>query len=201
MGETGAIVAAIIVMVLIVLLLGWLIARPSIGTPPSLSKVHHTLKIVNESSIPQKILHDGTELLLADGESGTIALALGDTLISKGRRYDGTIRTLEKRIDSSEITTLYITPKGFRTNLSASTDTMLVNESAVSVMFVEIDSSGRRYPSKIVGPGAVASGVFSFSNSTWNVVLPVDENTPLDTLTIQGIPSKIVFTGDRLYAE
>lgn len=200
MKELGALVLTSLVILLLLGLLMYFLTRP-IPEPPATSKSYRQLMIDNKTNMPQRVSYKGTELKIPPFEAKALAISLGEgRILAKSRRVDGTVGTYETIVDNPDVHTLYITHRGFRTNLTGTEDVTLRNESSTPIMFIERAANGRRYPSDILPAMSEKKGHFGFRNSTWEVVIPIDEDTPLDTLTVQGIPTQLVFTGERLFA-
>ena len=202
MKEVAALVLVSLVILLFLGLLMFFLTRPV--KEPSTGeddKKYVQLNVGNRTDMPQKISYKGTTFVVPPFEERRIAISLGEgTILAKARRVDGSIGTFETTVSNPLITDLYITYNGFRSNLSVAENVTLRNESSSPIMFIEKASNGRRHPSNILPPMSERAGYFASKNSTWEVVIPIDEDSPLDTLTVEGIPTQIVFTGERLFA-
>lgn len=200
MKEVGALVLVSLVILLFLGLLMFFLTRPVPDSGQN-DKKYVQLDVGNRTDMPQKISYKGTTLMIPPFEERRLAISLGEGIIlAKTRRIDGSVGTFETTVSNPEITDLYITYNGFRTNLSVTENVTLRNESSSPIMFIEKASNGRRHPSNILPPMSERTGYFASKNSTWEVVIPIDEDSPLDTLTVEGIPTQIVFTGERLFA-
>ena len=201
MKEVGALVLVSLVILLFLGLLMFFLTRPVKDPTEEDDKKYVQLVVGNRTDMPQKISYKGTTFVVPPFEERRIAISLGEgTILAKARRIDGSIGTFETTLSNPLITELYITYNGFRSNLSVAENVTLRNESSSPIMFIEKASNGRRHPSNILPPMSEKKGYFASKNSTWEVVIPIDEDSPLDTLTVEGIPSQIVFTGERLFA-
>lgn len=201
--RSGVVWAGIIVLVLLFVLVLYLIVTSSYditAVPDEKKSPQKAVKVVNKTMIPQKLQVEGKEYLLEPEESSVFLLPFEKVIKAVGRQLDGKLVNFSTilRHGRRPITDLYITPSGFKTNLTGSHDVVLANGSPIPVIFVERSANGRRYPSEIVPPNSKSVGHFVSSGSTWEVVRPINESEILASTRVGGMPKELVFYNNEL---
>lgn len=145
---------------------------------------------------------DNTKRELLPQKEIILSLSQHDVLSAVAINKDESISEHVLKLTNSNIKNVYITVNGFRTDLSGSQNVTFINDSHISILFVERSSSGgRRYPKFILLPGQQISNKFVGKRTTWEVVSPSQENIVIAKITIGGKPSKIIFNGNNIIAE
>ncbi len=164
-------------------------------------KVHTVLvKIYNKTDLPHELIIPNAENIVLNPEKDiSLYVKSRDVIYTKAHYYDGEEMRYKLTIPNN-IDRIYITPDGLISNLGSFQTTHLKNDSAMAVVFIQKTKNGRRWgmfsllahsgaADKIVGPG-----------TTWEVAAAGDEDNPIDSIYISGVPTEIVFDGSQLTA-
>ncbi len=160
------------------------------------------IDITNKTQLPYTIsLVNGKDIILEPDETTKLSVDLHDSVYAKSKNYDGTPVEHTYIASNKNATDIFITPDGFRTNVTASDNVRFVNEAPYPVMFIQRSSKGdRRWATDIVPPHSTVEGHLVGRNSTWQVAHPTNENKPIDEVSVKGISKSLEFNGQHLRA-
>lgn len=147
------------------------------------------------------VLPDGQNMNVEPGQKISFAINLNDSISASSYNYDGTISKFHYKITHPDEKNLFIGNSGIFSNLSSTNNVTFVNEAPYPVMFIEKSSQGgKRWASDIILPQNETQDHFVSKRSIWQVCHPTDETVPISTLTVGGLPKKLVFNGKILKA-
>ena len=156
------------------------------------SAITNKTKLSYKLSFSNKILNPGEEIKINLGQHTTIS--------ALSSYSDGTPIMHRYTLSNKNANKIYITPSGFRTNLSSADDVEFINQSHFPVMFVQLGRGNRRWIESTVPAGTSDSGHFVPFKSKWQIVHLYNQDALISELTVSGRAKKLVFDGSILKA-
>lgn len=156
--------------------------------------------IINTTSLPYLLSVSGGSLEIKPKDSVSLLLSLHESLSALTRYPDGSEVEHVHRFSNDKVNHLYITPDGFRSNLSCSTHVQFVNESSQPILFIQKGLKGnKKWIKELVPADTTSNGHTVGFRSVWEIANEKSPNKPLDELRVGSkIISKLVFDGFRL---
>jgi len=165
---------------------------------------HKTIEtaVTNNTSVPQTIIHRGRAYISHPGETSSLKVERHDDISTSAVYPTGERIEFVHRLSNDKITHLYITPDGFRTNLTMSKNVDLVNGAEYPVLFAQKSlKGGTLYLSGEVPPQSASEKHLVGSRSIWQVLHPGSEKAPIAEIRVGSQPlTRLVFDGLRLRA-
>ena len=161
------------------------------------------IRVTNTTSIPYLLVTTGgISSSIQPQETKEITLNLHHDLSASGRYPDGSEVEHIHNFANDNVSHLYITPDGFRSNLSSSLNVEFINRSTHPVVFIQKGLKGGKLQIVDLVPAkTVSEGHFVGERSLWQVGYPSSEDSPLSEIRIgSGTVSKLVFDGFSLKA-
>lgn len=159
------------------------------------------IRVENSSMVPHTLTFaDGSTKTLLPGQSENVNITQHDVIATKGEYPNGMLSETSIRIKNPQITHVFITDGGIRTNLSVATRVNLQNKAPFEIVISEV-VNGIILPGVKMKPFSVIDADLIATGSQWAVFHPKDPDAILDTLTITGRPTLITFDGSRLTSE
>ena len=157
------------------------------------------VKIHNITDLPHKLTIPNVEhIVLEPDKDISLYLKSGDVIYVQAHNYDGE-EVRYKLTVPNNIDRIYITPDGLVSSLGPVELTNLRNNSVISVVFIQKTKKGRRWGVAKVSAGSNTDRIVG-PGTTWEIAVPGDEDNPIDSITVSGTPSEIVFDGGKLTA-
>ena len=165
------------------------------------SGVHVIVLLHNKTKLPQKVtLPNGNKFDLAPDSVAKVSIGQHKVIKALSHQYDGSEMEHAYQVANRNISNLYITPHGFSNDLTTSEDVVFFNDASYPVLFVQVGKGDRRWVSDIVGPNSSTTGHLVPRQSKWQVVHPMDEDTPISELRVSGRVKSLRFDGNSIIA-
>ena len=196
--SAGPIIIAFVVIVIIIGIIMYLFSsnpryndiRPKAGT--ILTKISNGTNLPHKLSIPN--LEDIT---LEPGKDVSLYVKFRDVIHAQAHNYDGE-EINHKLTVTDNMDRIHITNDGMISGSGSFQTSDLENKSNVPVVFIQRTKKGRRWGIYNVKNNSIIVDKIIGAGSTWEVSVSGDEDNPIDSIYISGIPTKIVFDGKKL---
>nr|QBK85597.1 MAG: hypothetical protein LCMAC101_01920 [Marseillevirus LCMAC101] len=198
--SVGPIIIAFVVIVVILGIIMYLFSNNPRYNDIRSKSIPVLVKIYNKTSLPYEInIPNVKDIVLEPGKDISLYIKSLGVIYARAHNYDG--EEVDYKITiSDDIDKIYITPDGLISSLGSLESTDLINNSFMDVIFIQKTKKGIRWEMHAVtAQSAVVDKVVGIG-STWEVAAAGDEDNPIDSITVAGRPSKIVFDGDKLKA-
>ncbi len=198
--SVGPIIIAFMVIVIILGIIMYLFSNNPRYNDIRRKAITILVKISNNTDLPHKLTIPNVEnIVLESGKNISLYLKSGDVIYVQANNYDGEEVRYKLSIPNN-IDRIYITPDGLISSLGPVEPTNLRNDSVIPIVFIQKTKKGRRWGRYQVGAHSNAADKIIGSGTTWEVAVLEDEDNPIDSITISGVPTEIVFDGGKLKA-
>ena len=166
-----------------------------------LDNSYHSVSLENRSQLVYTVVLPSSEHVdVKPGDVINISMNLNDSISALAYNFDGSYVKYNFKLSNPKDSHLFIGNSGIFSNLTSG-DVTFINESKYPIMFIEKSpAGGKRWKSDIVLPDSETKDNFVSKGSTWQVVHPTDEDSPISELGVGYIPKKLVFNGKNLKA-
>lgn len=196
--SVGPIIIAFVVIVIILGIIMYMFSnnpryndiRPKART--ILAKISNGTKLPHKLSIPN--LEDIT---LEPGRDVSLYVKIRDVIRAQAHNYDGEEINHNLTV-TDNMDRIHITNDGMISSLGPFKTSDLENKSNIPVVFIQKTGAGRRWGMYEVRNNSVVVDKIVGAGSTWEVAILGDEDNPIDSIYISGVPTKIVFDGIKL---
>ena len=198
--SAGPIIVAFVVIVIILGIIMYLFSnnpryndiRPKAHTV--LMKVH------NKTSLPYElIIPDTKDIVLEPEKDISLYVKSRDVIYAKAHYYDGE-EVKHKLTVTNNMDRIYITHDGLISGLGDLKTTNMTNDSNINVVFIQKTKNGRRWGVYQVAAHSTAADKIIGLGTTWEVSAVGNEDSPIDSIVVSGVPTEIVFDGGKLNA-
>jgi len=198
--SAGPIIVAFVVIVIILGIVMYLFSNsPRYNDIRSRSETI-LAKIVNGTNLPHKLtIPNSEDITLEPGKDASLYIKTRDSIYARAHNYDGE-EVRHKLTIAPNMDRIRITPDGFISSSGPFQTSNLKNDSPIAVVFIQKTQKGRRWGMYRLSAHSVAADKIVGAGSTWEVAAAGDEDNPVDSIYISGVPTEIVFDGDRLAA-
>ena len=198
--SAGPIIVAFVVIVIILGIIMYLFSNNSRYNDIRPKACTALVKIQNKTSLPYKLtIPNAKDIVLDSDKDVSLYVRCKDVIHAEANHYDGE-KVKHKLTITNNMNKIYITHDGFISGLGDLKSTNMVNNSNITVIFIQKTKNGRRWGVFQILPHDVAIDKIVGIGTTWEVSAVGDEDNPIDSITVSGIPSEIVFDGHKLTA-
>jgi hypothetical protein len=198
--SAGPIIVAFVVIVIILGIIMYLFSsNPRYNDIRPKSETILT-KIVNDTNLPHKLtIPNFEDITLEPGKDASLYIKTRGSIYAQAHNYDGE-KINHKLTIAPNMNRIRITPDGFISSSGPFQTTNLKNDSPIAVVFIQKTQKGRRWGLYQASAYSVAADKIIGAGSTWEVAAVGEEDNPIDSIYISGVPTKIVFDGVKLTA-
>jgi len=174
--------------------LWWLFTQPE--APEQFQVV-----LENVSSIPYEVTSRQQTFTIAPDKALILEVFSGEKILTKAKYPDGSQE--DRSYTITKPITIILTHNTTPTEEGqGSQGVFFSNNSAFPVLLIERSKTGgRRWGSEIIPPRGTYQIAFVARNSTWEVVHPTAERTPIATVTVSGHAKRFLFDGHDVVVE